>query len=223
MMELLAKLVQARMPWVSPRIRSWYDEQRLSEQLAADLAPEAERVGSVDFGTAFRDMVDADLEPDPLAWANRLLELDNGGWALAGVRFRALDRAKPFVDVVATDQPATPDGLASVAAVVLPAFAVFAPLRLRVDAPDRRRAHGSPRCRSSVRHWAVRRSTSTSWPDWWPRPAVGGSLHLQTATSRLQARRAGAAGRDASRRSTGSTLRTTRLWATPEDAESLAE
>ena len=71
-----------------------------------------------------------------MAWANRRLELDNGGWAVAGIRFRALDRAKPFVDVVATDQPPTPAGLASVAAGVLPAFAVFQPLCLRVDAPD---------------------------------------------------------------------------------------
>ena len=71
-----------------------------------------------------------------MAWANRMVVLDNGGWAVAGIRFRALDRARPFVDVVATDQRATPDGLASVAAGVLPGFAAFQPLCLRVDAPS---------------------------------------------------------------------------------------
>ena len=41
-----------------------------------------------------------------------------------------------FVDVVATDQPPTPDGIAAVAAGVLPGFALFQPLCLRVDAPQ---------------------------------------------------------------------------------------
>jgi L-amino acid N-acyltransferase YncA len=134
--DLVNRLVQARLPWISPRIKAWYDDQRLARQLAADLTAEAERVGNVDFGTGFRDAADADLEPDPLAWANRRIELADGGWAVAGIRFRALDRARPFVDIVATDQPATPDGLAAVAAAVLPDFEVFGPLCLRVDAPD---------------------------------------------------------------------------------------
>jgi RimJ/RimL family protein N-acetyltransferase len=136
MSDLADELVQARLPWISDRIQSWYDEARLVSQLAHDLAAEAQRVGDVGFGTDYRDAVDAALEPDPLAWANRRLDLRNGGWAVTGIRFRALDRAKPFVDIVATDQPPTPEGLATVAAAVLPAYARFEPLCLRVDAAD---------------------------------------------------------------------------------------
>jgi L-amino acid N-acyltransferase YncA len=40
------------------------------------------------------------------------------------------------VDVVATTEPPTPDGLAVLTSAVLPAYAGFAPLSLRVDAPD---------------------------------------------------------------------------------------
>lgn len=136
MSDSVGTLVRARLPWISPRIRSWYDDGRLAEQLAAGLTTEADRVGSVDFGTEFRDAVDPDIEPDPLAWANRWIELEDGGWAVCGIRFRALDRARPFVDVVATSEAPTPDGLAAVAADVLPAFTVFEPLCLRIDAPD---------------------------------------------------------------------------------------
>jgi L-amino acid N-acyltransferase YncA len=135
MNDLLGQLVEARLPWVSPRVRSWYDDRRLADQLAAELATEAGRVGDTAFGTEFRDAVGLEVAPGPLSWANRQLDLDAGGWAVAGIRFRGLDRDLPFVDVVATDQPPTADGLAVVAAGVLPAFAAFQPRCLRVDAP----------------------------------------------------------------------------------------
>ena len=73
---------------------------------------------------------------DPLDWANRRIDLPTGGWAVAGIRFRGLDVTRPFVDVVATTEPPTPDGLAVVADAVLPSYASFDPLCLRVDAPD---------------------------------------------------------------------------------------
>jgi len=152
--DLLDQLVRARLDWVSPRIRSWYGDTRLAEQLATGLATEAERVGDEEFGTGFRDAVDPDLEGDPLAWSNRRLELDGGGWAVTGIRFRRLDRSRPFVDVVATDQPPTPDGLATVAAAVQPAYTVFEPLCLRVDAADSAElvaALGHPRGRRLAR------------------------------------------------------------------------
>jgi hypothetical protein len=137
MSELVDELVAARLPWVSPRIQSWYDDRRLASQLATHLAVEADRWENVEFGTSFRDAVgDPGLEQDPLAWANRRIWLANGGWALVGIRFRALDRDRPFVEIVATDQPATPDGLAAVADGVRPGFVDFAPRCLRVDAAD---------------------------------------------------------------------------------------
>jgi hypothetical protein len=134
--DLLTELARARRAWVSPRLREWYDDARLVRQLASGLADEAGRVGDVVFGAEFRDGVGVAASADPLDWANRRIDLPKGGWAVAGIRFRGLDVTRPFVDVVATTEPPTADGLATVATTVLPSFASFDPLCLRVDAPD---------------------------------------------------------------------------------------
>ena len=133
---LVDRVVELRMPWVSPVVRSWYDDDELRAQLRTALTPEADRVGDTEFGAQFRDAVGLDLEPDAAAWANRRLELGDGGWAVTGIRFRGRDEHRPFVDVVATTTPPTVDGLALVAAAVEPAYQAFTPLCLRVDAPD---------------------------------------------------------------------------------------
>ena len=134
--DLLTALARARQAWVSPRLHDWYDDARLVGQLASWLSDEAARVGDVVFGADFRDGVGIAASADPLDWANRRIDLPTGGWAVAGIRFRGLDVTRPFVDVVATTEPPTPDGLATVATAVLPYFASFDPLCLRVDAPD---------------------------------------------------------------------------------------
>ncbi len=212
---LVDELVRARLPWISERIRAWYDGERLARQLAEELSVEAERVGDADFGAAFRDMVPADIEPDPLAWANRRLSLPDGGWAVVGIRFRALDRSRPFVDVVATDQPATPDGLAMVADAVLPAFAAFRPLCLRVDAPSPDELvavlHADPRFgRSGVDQYVVAGLVSTLRG----RPLPAG-VSLRPGEAGPLAERVAAIYEQHSEHS--------RLWASPEDAESLGE
>jgi L-amino acid N-acyltransferase YncA len=129
-------LVEARLPWTSPVIRSWYAEGALRGNLREPMSVEADRLDNADFGREFRDGVGIDGPEDPLAWANRWLDLPDGGWAVAGIRFRGRDTARPFVDVVATTAPPTADGLAAVADTVVSAFDEFAPLCLRVDAPD---------------------------------------------------------------------------------------
>lgn len=53
-----------------------------------------------------------------------------------GIRFRRRDLARPFVDVIATTAPPTPDGLARVAAVAVPAYAAFHPLCVRFGVSD---------------------------------------------------------------------------------------
>ncbi len=135
MTDLLADLVQARLPWLSSTLRSWYDEPRLARQLADGLAPESGRVGDEAFGAGFRDGVGLEIG-EPLDWANRVVDLPDGGWAVVGIRFRGRDLKRPFVDVVATTGLPTPDTVAAVAEVVLPRYAAFDPLCLRVDAPD---------------------------------------------------------------------------------------
>jgi hypothetical protein len=139
MSDLLDDLVEARLPWTSPTIVSWYAEDDLRQKLRAGLAVDAGRVEDADFGRQFRDdllALGADAPSDPLAWANRRLDLPGSGWAVTGPRFRGGDVLHPFVDVVATTEAPTPDGLAVLTSSVLPAYAGFKPLNLRVDAPD---------------------------------------------------------------------------------------
>ena len=139
MSDLLDDMVEARLPWTSPTIVSWYAEADLRQKLRAGLAVDAERMENPEFGRRFRDdllALGADAPDDPLAWANRRLDLPGGGWAVTGPRFRGGDVLHPFVDVVATTEPPTADGLAVLTATVLPAYAAFEPRSLRVDAPD---------------------------------------------------------------------------------------
>ncbi|HEX4688178.1 MAG TPA: hypothetical protein VH228_15470 [Nocardioides sp.] len=136
MTELVDALAVARVPWTSPAIRAWYALGALRRNLRSAMADEAHRVADAGFGADFRDDVGIDGPEDPLAWANRRLDLPGDGWAVTGIRFRGRDSTRPFVDVVATTAAPTPDGLAVVAASVLPAYEEFAPLCLRVDAPE---------------------------------------------------------------------------------------
>ena len=151
MAELVTEMTQARTTWVSARLREWYDEARLARQLASGLAVEAGRVGDVAFGTEFRDGVGTGSSADPLDWANRRIDLASGGWAVTGIRFRGLDVNRPFVDVVATTATPTADGLATVAASVVPAYEPFGPL----VPPGRRPGPGRPG-RAARRRRAVR-------------------------------------------------------------------
>jgi L-amino acid N-acyltransferase YncA len=136
MADLLDDLVDARVAWVSGVLRSWYADSDLREHLRSALSVEEHRVGNVAFGQEFRDGVGLHPASDPLDWTNRHLDLPDDGWALTGIRYRGGDSLRPFVDVVATTEAPTTDGLAGVAAAVVPAYTGFEPLCLRVDAPD---------------------------------------------------------------------------------------
>jgi hypothetical protein len=134
--DLLDDLVDARLPWVSRMLRSWYADADLRQHLASALAVEEHRVGNAAFGQEFRDGVGLHPDSDPLDWSNRRIDLPGGGWALTGIRYRGGDALRPFVDVVATSEAPTTDGLARVAAAVAPAYDAFSPLCLRADVPD---------------------------------------------------------------------------------------
>ncbi len=136
MATLLDDMVEARLGWTSDVIRSWYPEADLRRQLRAALTTEASWTGDVTFGREYREGVGLDAPVDPLDWANRRIELPDSGWAVTGIRFRARDVTRPFVDVIATTAAATVDGLALVVEAVAPAYDAFAPLCFRVDAPD---------------------------------------------------------------------------------------
>jgi L-amino acid N-acyltransferase YncA len=134
--DLLEDLVDARVGWVSGLLRSWYADSDLREHLRSAMSVEEHRVGNLEFGKGFRDGVGLHPTSDPLDWTNRHLDLADEGWAVTGIRYRGGDSLRPFVDVVATTEAPTPDGLARVASAVVPAYDAFEPRCLRVDAPD---------------------------------------------------------------------------------------
>ena len=132
----LEDLVAARLPWVAGVIHDWYPPAALAAQLAVDLDGALALVGDRDFAASFRRDVGLPVEVDDLAWANRVLALPDGGWALTGIRFRGLDVTLPFVDVVATTTGPTPRDVAEVAARVASSYAPFRPRCVRFDVPD---------------------------------------------------------------------------------------
>ncbi|NHA70221.1 hypothetical protein EPD83_019520, partial [Phycicoccus sp. CMS6Z-2] len=109
---LLERAVAARVGQAAPVLRDWYRPAALRAQLAGHLGDEVDRVADAGFGAGLREAIGPRAAgsarvTDPLAWANRVLGLPGGGWALTGIRFRGMDPGRPFVDVVATD--AAPD------------------------------------------------------------------------------------------------------------------
>jgi L-amino acid N-acyltransferase YncA len=218
---LLDAMVEARLSWTSADIAGWYGESDVRRQLRSGLADEADRVDNAAFGREFRDAVGLDLV-DPIDWANRRIELSDGGWAVTGIRFRGRDVRLPFVDVVATTAPPTADGLAVVAAAVEPAYRAFRPRCLRVDVPDAAglvaRLAGDPRfgrrCDVDLHVLAGpvtdlrARSRAPSYPVVSLRAGDPDAL-----AERVEAIYAELAERDARHA----------MWATAEDAESLAE
>lgn len=118
--------------WVSEEIQQWSPAWR--ENLTRWLKPDLALIGDAVWGAQIRDLVKLPI-PDPLAWANRRIELANGQWVIAGIRFRGRDVEKPFVDIFATSLPHTPAGVEALTEV-LPHFKEFAPLCLRVNLPE---------------------------------------------------------------------------------------
>lgn len=126
------EVLDAAERWTSSRISACATDLR--SNLQAWLAPQLSRVGDVEWGAQIRDLVQLPVD-DPLEWANRWIELPEGEWAVAGIRFRARDIQKPFVDIIATSLAPDPAGIDALGDV-LPHFGHFAPLALRVAAPD---------------------------------------------------------------------------------------
>ncbi|KAA0976096.1 GNAT family N-acetyltransferase [Paeniglutamicibacter gangotriensis] len=124
--------LEAAESWTSSQIKNW--SPRWRDNLAHWLEPSLALVGDAEWGGQIRDMVQLPVQ-DPLAWANRRIELSDGHWAIAGIRFRGRDIEKPFVDVFATSLPPEPTGLAALGEI-LSHFSAFSPLCFRVNLPD---------------------------------------------------------------------------------------
>lgn len=132
----LDAMAVAHTEWLSRLLTDWYPaSSRLSRSRDA-MRAQAEWIGDETFGTTFRNDVDTVPVPDPLAWANRRLDVPNDDWCVTGIRFRGRDVERPFVDVVATSVRPDAESLARVCDAVIPLYAEFRPRALRVDAPD---------------------------------------------------------------------------------------
>ncbi|MGO2532440.1 hypothetical protein [Arthrobacter rhombi] len=129
---LSAEILEAATAWTSPRIVEW--SPPLQRNLSEWLEPSMALVGDAAWGARIRDLVQLPID-DPLEWANRRITLPGGDWAIAGIRFRDRDISKPFVDIIATSLAPEPSQLA-VLTDVLPHFAGFSPLCLRIHCPD---------------------------------------------------------------------------------------
>lgn len=134
--DLIDAMSTARAAWIGAELRQWYDDRTLTAGIRASVEQDAAWVGDESFGATFRDNVGSVPVADPLAWANRLLDLGAGEWAVVGPRFRGLDVSQPFVDIVATSLPPTAESMRVLLDAVQEPYAGFAPRRVRVDAPD---------------------------------------------------------------------------------------
>lgn len=89
MNELEDKMAAARGRWTSEVLKGWYSPARLHAALTSAAAPEAGRVGDLEFGATFRDNVATVDVPDPAAWANRRLNLGGDHWCVTGMQVAA--------------------------------------------------------------------------------------------------------------------------------------
>jgi len=219
--ELLDQMATARSAWASSPLLRWYPTGHLHAQLREALSQEAALVGDAEFGRGFRDALGRPDVPDPLAWANHLVDLPDDGWALAHLRFRYGDPARAFVDVVATTAPPAADGLVQVAAAALPAYRAFNPLCLRVEVPDAPglladlQADDRSGTACSVAHHVVAGRVADLRHH--PRAASFPAVRLHRTTAERAADRVAAVYAQLER-----TEPRTSAWARPQDAASLA-
>lgn len=136
MTTLVDDLVAARTACTSDTIKSWYSPKTLDHNIRKNVEQEASWVGDAEFGAMVRDLVATVDVPDPLAWANRRVDLPDGNWCVTGIRFRDRDVTRPFIDIIAATVPLTPKNLAEICSHVAPLHADFNPRAVRVLVPE---------------------------------------------------------------------------------------
>jgi L-amino acid N-acyltransferase YncA len=221
MAELLDEMARARLPWLHPRLRSWYGDVQLTVQVKSAMETEVGRVGDVDFGASYRNDAGVGVGA-PLDWANRRIALRSGGWAVTGIRFRGRDIERPFVDVIAASEPPTPDGLSAVAEAVVRAYEQFSPRCLRVETanPAALVAKVAEDPRFGDHSGIDMHIVAGMVDELLDRPRVPGYQHiaLRRGGAAPLAEQAATIYRELTDRQPD-----TARWATPEDAESLAD
>lgn len=129
-------IIEAATAWLSEDVRRWAAGH--SGPVNDWLAEELSRIDNLEFATQLDNAVPLDV-PSVLLWANRVVPLSDGHWALAGARFRNRDLDRAFVDIIATSVPPSPAGVQALidpSSGPLTFFRDFSPRCLRVYVAD---------------------------------------------------------------------------------------
>ncbi len=116
---------------VHPQVRVWSDAATITVNLQEELAGDRERLESDALAAQFSHhcRVDGAKQDD---YKNRLRNV-GGLELLTGIRFRGLDMAQPFVDVIYLSKPAPSlEELEDIKAFIRRDYALFKPKRLRL-------------------------------------------------------------------------------------------
>ncbi len=133
---LLTRSAAAKLAATSPRVRGWCKEPALVRRIRHDLAEEVDRVTDPAFAASLLAQCPFDGVTKVAAYNNRVLRLEDGALVLTGIRFRGLDLAKPFVDVIVSEGAFDADRLNAIAAQVEAGWAEVRPLCSRFPLPD---------------------------------------------------------------------------------------
>lgn len=115
---------------VHPQVRVWSDAATITANLQDELKGDLERLESDALAALFRHHCRVEGAPQD-DYKNRLLEV-GGLEGLTGIRFRGLDMAQPFIDVVYRSEPVLNVAqLEGIKDALRREYAVFKPKRLR--------------------------------------------------------------------------------------------
>ena len=120
---------------VHPQVRAWSDAREITANLQEELDGDLERLHSDALAAQFQHYCAVEgAVPDD--YKNRLVRV-GGLELLTGIRFRGLDMAQPFVDVIYASAPElSPEQVEAIKDALRTEYAVFTPKRLRVYQPS---------------------------------------------------------------------------------------
>lgn len=124
--------LEQRLGGVHSLLRGWVGEVELIDDLAGRLERDVARMSDSAFARSFRARCSVE-GVETSDYLHRVVSLRDGRNVLAGIRFRALDVETPFVEIIASTFPIdSPSVLTEVRAEVQRAFAMFAPVWMRL-------------------------------------------------------------------------------------------
>lgn len=129
---LCANFSQQAWQSVHPLVKQWIPAEQIRSQLVAELEDAFHLTEDLQFATRFQKScpIKGTTKSDYL---HRVISLEAGGYVLAGIRFKGLNTAFPFVDVLACDFPLdSAKVLRHLIDGIREAFTVFSPQQVRI-------------------------------------------------------------------------------------------